>query len=486
MLALNQLVTNRRAYQTQIAALFIVGCFLISNSSAQVSSESRDALLDFYSDMNGPAWNSDLGWLGPVGTECDWQGIFCRDQQIVAIELDLNNLSGPLSGSLFELDSLEVISFEANQIDGAIPDLWAQLPNLRLLDLASNNLQGPVPDSIVQSSIQLLSLSNNQLDGELDSIPFNPTLEGLWIDQNQMSGSIGVNIASLPNLKYLYVQNNNLQGILAAPIFLSSQLEELSLANNSIAGNLPEFALPTGRLVFLDLSNNQFNDDFGEWVNSQKDALTSVQVMLFDENNLTGSVPSGLSSLIDLRELRLTGNSLDGVLEQGAIPNQPIIWRINNNPELGGVLTEAQRASDIIQYGFIDEENTAIKLPDCQIARSISGNVRPGDFATVTFWVPNLGDSEIYSLTDYPPPDWEVFQTFNCNCAFEDGSIVFPVVLGNEARVYRYRVRVGEGLIDESQFQAFVTTQDGSAASLEVCEGGILAPRLIFRTDFEG
>lgn len=485
MLALGKAFSFCKAMPINFAFILVSCCLAVSHSTAQVSPESRAALLQLYSQMNGPNWNINTGWLGPVGSECDWHGLFCRDQEIVAIELDLNNLSGSLSEALFELQSLEVISLEANQIEGTIPDLWAQLPNLRFLDLAQNNLQGPVPDSIAQSLIRLLSLSNNQLSGELDSIPFSPPLEGLWIDQNQMSGSIGVNIAALPNLKYLYAQNNNLQGILAAPTFLSSQLEELSLANNEIMGNLPEFALPTDRLVFLDFSNNQFVDDFGEWVNSQKDALSSVQVMLFDQNNLTGSIPSSLSSLINLRELRLTGNSLDGVLEQDAIPNQPIIWRINDNPNLSGTLSEKQKASSLIGFGFIDLENTSIEVPDCQIARTIDGDLESGDFATVRLWVSDLGVSTIFALTDYPPPDWEIFSR-SCSCAFDDGSIVFPIVLGDEARVYRYSVRVGEASFDESDLQAIITTEDGQSTDISLCEGGLVMPRKLFESSFEG
>ncbi|MEN1728736.1 MAG: hypothetical protein AAGJ52_09870, partial [Pseudomonadota bacterium] len=50
------------------------------SAQAQVSESERQALIDFYHSTNGPQWLDSSNWLGPEGTECDWQGIWCYEE----------------------------------------------------------------------------------------------------------------------------------------------------------------------------------------------------------------------------------------------------------------------------------------------------------------------------------------------------------------------------------------------------------------------
>ncbi|OQX13285.1 MAG: hypothetical protein BWK80_42990 [Desulfobacteraceae bacterium IS3] len=88
-----------------------------------ILSSEREALLEFYNKTGGENWKDKLGWLGSVGTECDWKGITCDNgnNHVTKIVLDDNRLEGTVPESIGNLTSLEVISLRSNRLTGDIP-----------------------------------------------------------------------------------------------------------------------------------------------------------------------------------------------------------------------------------------------------------------------------------------------------------------------------------------------------------------------------
>src|SRR5262249_49938693 len=76
-----------------------------------IDATQREVLIALYEATGGPQWRSSQGWLGPVGTECSWQGVLClRDSggrsSVSELNLANNGLVGSLPKSLETLGSL--------------------------------------------------------------------------------------------------------------------------------------------------------------------------------------------------------------------------------------------------------------------------------------------------------------------------------------------------------------------------------------------
>lgn len=69
----------------------------------------RQALRDLYQMTDGDNWRRSLNWMGPEGTECQWQGVTCSAAGATIERLDLsgNRLIGELPSSLQALSDLQ-------------------------------------------------------------------------------------------------------------------------------------------------------------------------------------------------------------------------------------------------------------------------------------------------------------------------------------------------------------------------------------------
>ncbi len=142
---------------------------LLSTSTpllAAIPSAERAALIDLYNSTNGSGWKDHTGWLGALGTECNWYGIRCSSDatglHVFDISLRQNQLNGRIPASLGQLTNLQRLFLDSNQLSGSIPDSLGQLTNLQHLHLDSNQLRGSIPDSLGQlTNLQFLDLYSN-------------------------------------------------------------------------------------------------------------------------------------------------------------------------------------------------------------------------------------------------------------------------------------------------------------------------------------
>jgi len=68
----------------------------------------RDALRALYEATDGPNWQRQLNWMGAVGTECDWEGVFCSEDRstVERLALPARGLIGELPTDLLALEDL--------------------------------------------------------------------------------------------------------------------------------------------------------------------------------------------------------------------------------------------------------------------------------------------------------------------------------------------------------------------------------------------
>ncbi len=78
--------------------IVFLGLFVeVESSLADISSTQRDALIDFYTDMNGVNWTNitvgeewkSEGVFKDLNTECDWYGIICDLEKNNITQIDL-------------------------------------------------------------------------------------------------------------------------------------------------------------------------------------------------------------------------------------------------------------------------------------------------------------------------------------------------------------------------------------------------------------
>jgi Leucine-rich repeat (LRR) protein len=121
-------------------SLLLIGLTMSGTAYSQVSQIERDALVALYNSTNGANWTDNTGWMGAVGTECDWYGVTCSSGSVSRIGLYRNSLSGSIPAELGNLTKLTNISLDRNTLSGSIPTQLGNLTNLTTLDLLAPSL----------------------------------------------------------------------------------------------------------------------------------------------------------------------------------------------------------------------------------------------------------------------------------------------------------------------------------------------------------
>ena len=125
--------------------------------------------------------------------------------------------TGLLPLSIFDLPNLSVINLENNQLVGPLSNHVSCLNLLIYLFLSSNFLNGILPSWLFGlTSLVRLTLDHNQFIGEIGEFKYNNSLDYLDLSYNMLQGSIPSSISRLVNLPNLYLSSNNLQALFLA------------------------------------------------------------------------------------------------------------------------------------------------------------------------------------------------------------------------------------------------------------------------------
>ncbi|XP_050378051.1 leucine-rich repeat receptor protein kinase HPCA1 [Argentina anserina] len=233
-------------------------------------------------------------WGSPDPCEDGWDGIGCTNMRVVSLTLSSMNLTGTLSGDIAQLSELQILDLSYNKgLTGPLPLEIGSLKKLTNIILVGCSFSGPIPPSIgsLQELISL-SLNSNRFSGKIP--PSIGNLSKLyWLDlaDNILEGSIPVSAGGEPGLdmlshcKHFHLGMNNLSGQIPSKLFNSNMsLIHVLFERNELSGSIP----------------------------SSLGLVKTLEVVRFDGNMLTGPIPASLSNLTSVSQMFLSNNKLSG------------------------------------------------------------------------------------------------------------------------------------------------------------------------------
>ncbi|KAJ0780946.1 putative protein kinase RLK-Pelle-LRR-VIII-1 family [Helianthus annuus] len=240
--------------------------------------------------------NIPPNWVGSDPCGDKWDGISCNDSRVTSITLLNINLTGELSGDIGQLSELQVLDLSYNKgLKGSLTQEIGKLKKLLHLHLIGCSFNGPLPPTLGSLS-QLISLSLN-CNGFTGPIP--PSIGNLSklfvldLADNKLSGSIPVSDEANPgldllfNTRHFHFGNNRLSGEIPPQLFNSKMtLIHVLFEDNQLTGTIP----------------------------STLGLAQKLEVLRLDRNLLSGKIPSSINNLKLLKQLYLSNNKLDGPL----------------------------------------------------------------------------------------------------------------------------------------------------------------------------
>lgn len=150
-----------------------------------------------------------------------------------------------------EIGSLENLRFfilEQGKIGGNIPETIGNLP-LMIVDLDYNELDGPIPQSLYNvKTLQQLDLNDNQMTGQLSANVANwEKMTFLQLDNNLFSGNIPPQLGSLDRLSNAFFNGNNFVGSMPQRVCALGTLQALTA---DCAGETPKIDCDCCTLCF--------------------------------------------------------------------------------------------------------------------------------------------------------------------------------------------------------------------------------------------
>lgn len=104
-----------RSLPAPLSLCSVDGFDLVNNP--EFCPSERNFLADFYVSAKGAEWTENFGWNDPYLNYCNWLGVSCNEMNnVIALELSNNGLSGKLSASIGNLSSLENLDLSDNDI----------------------------------------------------------------------------------------------------------------------------------------------------------------------------------------------------------------------------------------------------------------------------------------------------------------------------------------------------------------------------------
>jgi len=327
--------------------------------------------LNFLSNEHECDWNEEVEIDNDAGGKKKATiGVICDEfQNVVELSMVGNNLRGELPMELKALSSLVSLSFKGNDLSGTIPDwkwddlesldlqknefegsiptsVWTEYSSLKYLDLSHNKLSSSLPPAMSElSRIESINLGYNELSGTITLFPNDlmenedganntartlgiPTLRTFNVTNNKMGGTLDF-LELFPSLEVLDVTHNSLTGRIPGVLGGLSRLETLYLSDNEFFGAIPTTIGSLKNLTTIVASNNALNRQF-PW--GSFDASNTLTELIFSGNSLTGSLPKEMGTFTSLEVLDFGHNLLSGRIDPSIARDIPLrILRLSRN-----------------------------------------------------------------------------------------------------------------------------------------------------------
>ncbi|KAF7818847.1 receptor protein kinase TMK1-like [Senna tora] len=225
------------------------------------------------------------------------------------------------------------------------------------------SLSGPLPHNFNQlSMLENIGLQNNRLNGSLPSFSGLSKLKYAYLDYNNFD-SIPVDFFDgLVSLEALALDYNNLNASTGwqfpSQLLGSTQLTNLSCTSCNLAGSLPSFLGNLSSLSVLKFSGNNLTGEIPAtfngtilqvlWLNNQQGGgltgpidvvatMTSLTSLWLHGNQFTGTIPKNIGDLSSLKDLNLNGNVLVGLIPDALGKMELDSLDLNNNHLMGPI-----------------------------------------------------------------------------------------------------------------------------------------------------
>ncbi|KAI3757325.1 hypothetical protein L6452_04860 [Arctium lappa] len=263
--------------------------------------------------------NTPLNWDNVDGSDpCGgWEGITCTDDRITAITLASMGLTGPLISDIGRLTELQILDLSYNKgLAGSLTTAIGNLKKLTNLILVDCGFSGTLPDTLGNlENLVYLSLNSNGFSGLIP--PSIGNIKKLyWLDlaDNNLTGRIPVSngrttsgLDMLINAKHFHFGRNRLTGVIPARLFSANMtLIHLLFESNQLTGTIPTTVGLVKSLQTVRLDRNLLTGNVPLNINN----LTDVVEMFMSHNQLTGPLPN-LTGMNALNYLDLSNNTFD-------------------------------------------------------------------------------------------------------------------------------------------------------------------------------
>ncbi|WVZ82230.1 hypothetical protein U9M48_029516 [Paspalum notatum var. saurae] len=255
------------------------------------------------------------------------EAVVCNCSSLVSIDLRTNSLTGTIPFSTrCQLLNLKKLTLFQNRLSGGIPPATSNFTRLEWVLLQNNFLGGVLPSQMFNRMphLQYLYLSNNNFssDGEntnlqpfLASLVNHTGLQELGVSSNGIGGKIPPNIGNVSsnNLSVLYLGDNKITGEIPGAIGNLLSLTDLCLFNNMLEGTIPSEIFQPRNLTRLVLAGNNISGEIPKSIGLAK----QLSIIHMSYNGLHGAIPETMSNLTQLDFVVLDNNQLSGAIPPG-------------------------------------------------------------------------------------------------------------------------------------------------------------------------
>ncbi|XP_010500295.1 PREDICTED: receptor-like protein 12 isoform X2 [Camelina sativa] len=272
--------------------------------------------------------------------------IISQFSKLESFYADDNPFTGAVLSSLVQIPSLTTIRLSYNEFDDftGIGNI-SLLPNLEDFYVGSKNYNKVVDPGVVDLNVfsplkklEMLSLSGIPLSTA------NITSDSVFSSNLAYLDLPGCNITEFPEfirngryLEHLDLSNNKIKGQVPDWLWRLPMLSNVNLSNNSLSGfNGSSKVSPESQITMVDLSSNDFQgplfippskhlnyfsgskNNFTGEIPRSVCGLSSLEILYLSNNNLNGSIPWCLETLVmsSLSDLNLPNNRLSGILPE--------------------------------------------------------------------------------------------------------------------------------------------------------------------------
>ena len=302
-----------------------------------------------------------LEWGSPVH-ECEWEGIICKDVEVLEAELKgrIDELfeSGEDNGVKIDVPQRVINELHLRQrlVSGEVPAEFSLLYYLQHLDLENNQLVGAIPTPLYKLlNLKTLFLEQNELTN-VDAIGEYKFLEHVALSKNAFRGPLPESFSNLKELKTLYLHTNAWTGKVFDILKDFKSMEFLDIAFNEFEGTLPAELGDMVNLTSVFVGHNRFQGGIPEEIGKCK-KMKELQVDgLYD---VGGRIPTVLGQLTNLEFLKLDTCDFTGVLPRQLGNLKKLTFLdVSANSLKGALPTELGKMTSIVTLGLANNDFT--------------------------------------------------------------------------------------------------------------------------------